>query len=109
MFFSVSDELDFVRISATYGSNIPPNRRVAIAEAASRINCRVAWGSFDLDFNDGELRFRIGMDVEDGVLSEKMVANMLGFATKTMELYHLPLMRVAFSEVDPEVALSDLE
>lgn len=81
---------------------------MAIAEALARINAQSVIGSFDLDFADGELRFRTSIDVEDGLLSEKMVDNMLGFSMTALERYHDPLMRVAFGDVEPELALVEL-
>ena len=107
LFFTTNDKSDFVGLSATYGSKIPDDRRVPIAEALSRINHRLWLGNFELDFSNGQLRFRIGIDVEDGRLSEKMVSNLLGVTLNAMERYHVALMRIAFGEVEPEAALTE--
>lgn len=105
VYFTANDQTDFVRITCHCGSYIPVDRRAAVAEALTRINWRNAIGSFDMDFADGEVRFRIGLDVEDGMFSRKMADNMLGFSLHMMERYHEPLMRIAFGDADPETAL----
>ena len=102
------DKTDLVQITANYGSHVPHDRRVAIAEALARINDRIGLGNFELVFESGEIRFRIGMDVEDGILSGKMVENMLGSLCHCMESYHGALMRVAFGGVEPVVALAEV-
>jgi hypothetical protein len=107
LYFTTNDDTDLVGLMATYGSRVPESRRGQVAEALSRINFLLWLGSFELDFADGELRFRIGIDVEGGQLSETMLSNMLGAALHSMDRYHVALMRIAFGEVDPAVALAD--
>jgi len=107
LYFTTNDDTDLVGLMATYGSRVPESRRVQVAEAVSRINFLLWLGGFELDFADGELRFRIGIDVEGGQLSETMLNNMLGAALHSMDRYHVALMRIAFGEVDPAVALAE--
>jgi hypothetical protein len=103
--FRSNPKLDWLGLVASYGSNVPAFRRVAIAEAASRANMRLSLGNFELDFDDGELRFRAGVDVEGGVLSERMVENMLGAAIAALERFHEAFMQVAFGGADPKATL----
>jgi hypothetical protein len=107
LYVTTNDETDFVGLMATYGSRIPESRRVHVAEALSRINLLLWLGNFELDFSEGELRFRIGIDVEDGLVSETMLSNMLGATLHSMDRYHIALMRIAFGEVEPTVALAE--
>jgi hypothetical protein len=108
LYFTTNDDTDLIGLMATYGSRVPESRRVQVAEALSCINVLLWLGSFELDFADGELRFRIGIDVEGGQLSETMLSNMLGAALHSMDRYHVALMRIAFGEVDPAVALPEV-
>ncbi|MEP7347744.1 MAG: YbjN domain-containing protein, partial [Gemmatimonadaceae bacterium] len=108
VFFGANDSTNLVRLTTSYGSTVPEDRRVAIAEAVTRINARFSFGNFDLDFEDGELRFRIGIDVEDGLLSEQMVNNMLGCALQAMDRFHPALMRIAFGDVEPAAAIAEV-
>ncbi len=98
---------DFVGIVARYGTNVPEYRRGAVAEATARANMRMSLGNFELDFDDGELKYRAGMDVEGGVLSETMVHNMIGAAIGALERYHEAFMLVAFGRADPKTALGN--
>jgi hypothetical protein len=107
-YFTADDSRDFLRLLGSYGPYVPVDRRQAVAEALSRINARTVIGNFELDFEDGEIRFRASVDVEEGILSEKMVGNMLAFTMNAMERFHDALMRIAFGDVDPELALVEL-
>jgi hypothetical protein len=107
LYFTTNDETDFVGLMTTLGSRIPVSRRAQVAEALSRINLLLWLGNFELDFSDGELRFRIGIDVEDVRVSETMLSNMLGATLHSMDRYHVALMRIAFGEVEPVVALAE--
>ena len=99
MFFTARDAIDIVRLFCGPGTNVPVGRRAAVAEALARINMRLWIGNFELDFADGEVRFRVSMDVEQGLLSEKMVDNMMRCAFSTMERFHDAIMKVALGNV----------
>ena len=104
--YVVADEaLAWLRVLLSFGSRVPASRRSDVAEAIARINYELYHGGFDLDFADGELRYRQTIDVEDGLLSTTMVDNIIGYALHATEKYHVPLMQVAFGDVDPQIAL----
>lgn len=104
--FITNDDAQFVRLVGNYGSYVPDDRRVAVAELLSRINVRLGFGNFELDFDDGEVRFRIGEDVDGGWLSEGIADRMLGYVMVTLDRYHHAVMSVAFGSQEPVVALA---
>jgi len=100
----------FVQTPPGLTNGIASQKEIPIpAEAITRINYQVGFGALEMDFSDGELRHAVAIDVEEGVLSPKMVDNMLGCAFVTMDRYHDAIMRVAFGQVDPVVALAEME
>lgn len=89
-----------------YAFRVPEARRAAVAEAAMRANCETWFGSFALDFTDGELHCRTALDVEGGALSTTMVDNMVNLAFRMCERHHEGFMRamwggVAAGEAEP--------
>ena len=105
-FISADDETGLVTLYAPFGPHVPDARRVAAAEAIARINSRLATGHFELDFDDGELRFRSAIDVEGGLLSTLMVDNLVRSALWACEQYCAPLMSIAFGDAEPAVAVA---
>ena len=77
------------------------DRRAAVAETIVRINRGLRLGSFDLDFVDGEIRFRVGCDVEGGALTEQMVISMLGNVSVSIDRCGAVLMQVLFGQASP--------
>jgi hypothetical protein len=59
-------------------------------------------GSFNLDFEEGVICFRAGVDVEGGALSEKMVANLIDMASYATDSHHDRLMQFIYGGADPE-------
>jgi hypothetical protein len=104
--FLTNEDARFMRIVGSYGSGVPDDRRVAVAELLSRINVRLGFGNFELDFDDGEVRFRVGEDVQGTQLTEAVVDRMLGYTLVTLDRYHQAVMTVAFGTVEPVVAMA---
>jgi hypothetical protein len=103
--YTANDQLDLVEMLATFGSSIPLERRAAIAELASRMNVLLRLGNFELDFASGVLRFRATSHVPGGALTGAMVRYMLAIALHMMDQNHDAIMRVAFGNISPDVAL----
>lgn len=106
-FFVTDDDRDFVGIVGNCGAYVPAERRDAVAVAIARINSTLSIGGFQLQFSDGELQYRIGMDVEDGTMSRKMADNMLSCCLFTMDAWQPVLMRIAFGDLDPDQVLEE--
>ena len=88
--------------------NVEPARRVAVAETMTRINFRLRLGTFDLDFDDGEMRYRTGCDVEGGELTQHMVLTIVGNVCGSIDRYGPALMRVMFGDATPEDAAAEI-
>lgn len=84
---------------------VPETRRLAVAEAITRANWSLTLGGFSLDFSDGEMLFRIGIDVEGGLLVPLMVHNMIATSVSSARRYHDALMAVAFEGAEPAAAI----
>lgn len=106
-FITAADARDYVRVIGSYGPAVPLERRGAVAEAISRANLSLGYGAFELDFSDGELRYRISVDMEGGLFAEKMADTMLGCSIHTLNRYSDAFYKVAFAEMEPEQAIRD--
>ena len=108
LFVSVDDERDTVGVYLSFPSRVPEARRLAAAELCARINRTIFLGNLDIDFADGDLRWRAGIDVEDGILSTAMIDNMIGAGVWTLDRYHDALLKVFVAGVEPEAALREM-
>ncbi len=104
---AADEALEQVAVLVVAPQRLPAPARVAACEYLMRVNFGLRIGSFDLDFSDGEFRFRTALDVEGGLLVPRMVQTMLGYALATMDVYHDGALRVAFGGVPAEEALAE--
>lgn len=88
---------------------VPEDRRAAVAELFCRLNYRFSVGHFDLDFNDGEVRFRQSIDVEGGELTETMFSNLIYSSLGTCDDQFPVLMRVVFGGKTAVEALQETD
>ena len=83
---------------------VPEDRRLEVAEVIARINYRLRLGNFDIDFADGEVRYRAGCDVEGGKLTQHMVLTVFGNVCASVDRYGPAVLQVLFGGVSPAEA-----
>ena len=79
---------------------IPPARRTAVAELMMRINYTLAVGHFELDFDDGEARFRTAIDLDGTEPTHQLVRQLLRANLQAMGAFLEELQAVAGTEGD---------
>lgn len=65
--------------------NIPEEFRQSAAEYIARANYGLRIGNFELDFNDGEVRFKTSIDVENDRLVAPLIGNLVAANLWTMD------------------------
>lgn len=109
LFFHADESSQIVMLYATLSNLIPEERRLAAADYLTRANYGMRIGNFELDLNDGEVRYKVSMDVEGGTLALTMVKNMIGTAVTTFDRYFQGLMSVCYAVTDPAEAIQAIE
>jgi hypothetical protein len=87
----------------------PEERRPAAAELITRINYGLRLGNFEMDFADGEIRYRAGIDVAGGELTAEMVDAVIGATVGTVDRYFPAIMSFLWSDMAPEDAVAMIE
>jgi len=89
--------------------NAPENKRLAIAEFLTRANSGMIIGNFELDFADGEIRYKTSIDVQGDFLSFELIKQLV-YANVTMMDEYLPgIICVIDGDVSPEDAIAQVE
>ncbi len=96
----------FYSVLETY---VPEPRRQAVAEFLTRANYGMLIGNFELDLNDGEVRYKTSIDVEGDRLSIPLVRQLVYVNVLTMDRYLPGLMQVAYGEISPADAIAAIE
>lgn len=91
------------------GTLCPEERRPAMAEFITRVNYGMIIGNFEMDFDDGEIRYKCSIDVEGSELTQPLIKHMVYANLHTMNRYHPAILAVAFGGADPETKVKEIE
>ena len=88
---------------------IPQGSRRDIAETIVRANYGLRVGKFEMDFEDGELRFHVSQILEGDVVGTAVIDRMIGTAVKMMETYLPAFLAVLYGNEAAEDAIRRVE
>lgn len=88
---------------------MPEEVRNSIAEFLTRANYGLRIGNFELDYGDGEVRYKSSLDFEGTELQPQMIRTAVYPAVQTLDRYMPGLMRVAFGGSTPVEAIREIE
>jgi hypothetical protein len=108
-FGTVDEEKQWFTFYSILPSNVPEEKRVEVAEYITRANYGLVIGNFEMDYADGEVRYKTSVDVEGGELTAKMIENVIRANVMTMDRYFPGLMGVLYGDRDPAEAIAELE
>jgi len=87
----------------------PEGKRMAVAELLTRANYGMFIGNFELDFSDGEIRYKTSIDVEGSQLSPALVKPLVYANVLMMDRYLPGIMSVIYGNVSPAEAVAKAE
>jgi len=88
---------------------IPEDKRSTIAEFLTRANYGMTIGNFELDFNDGEIRYKTSIDVEGDRLTSALIKNLVYTNVMMMDTYLPGIQAVLEGTASPEAAIQQVE
>ncbi len=89
--------------------NASEDKLDALGEFITRANYGLIIGNFELDYNDGEIRYKTSIDVEGDRLSRALLEQLV-YANLTITDRYLPgVMAVLYGDVAPEAAILQVE
>jgi len=87
----------------------PEGRRLAMMEFLTRANYGMNVGNFELDLDDGEVRFRSGLDVEGAELTSALLRNQAWSSCNILDLYLPGILEVLTGASNPLEAIEKIE
>jgi hypothetical protein len=89
--------------------NPPDSKRLAVAEFMTRANSGMIIGNFEMDFEDGEIRYKTSIDVEGDNLSSALIKRLVYANVMMMDAYLPGIMSVIYGDVSPKDAIAQIE
>ncbi|GAA1771730.1 YbjN domain-containing protein [Nocardioides hankookensis] len=82
-----------------------PEHRAATSEFMTRVNFGILIGNFEMDWSDGEVRFKTAFDADAGLVPAALVVNTIDGNIANMHQYLPALQGVATGEMTVDEAL----
>ncbi len=101
-----SDPLVFVMILPI---RVPPARRVILAETLLRVNYQLRLGSFEMDYEDGELRFRLTLVLGGNEPDKEQVGRWLLLTSTMVDGFFPVFAGVMYGSLSPLQAVEQGE
>ena len=102
-------ELEQFLFYAVAPVKVPADMRPAVAEFLTRANYGLRIGNFEMDYSDGEVRFKSSLDFEGEALTFNWIRHAIYPAVQTMDEYLPGLMKVVYGGKTPEEAIREIE
>lgn len=88
---------------------VPEDKRSHVAEFITRANYGMLIGNFEMDWVDGEVRFKTSIDVKGDELTPALVRNVVYINVLTMDHYRHGFVKVLAGAAAPVDVLSVIE
>lgn len=90
-------------------THIPAKGRGAVAEYLTRANYGLVLGNFEMDWNDGEVRYKTSFRWKDAGLNPQTIHGLVYVNCAMMDRYYPGLMSVLYGGATPEQAIRNVE
>jgi hypothetical protein len=89
--------------------NAPQSKRNAMMAFLTRANYGLVIGNFEMDLEDGEIRYKTSIDVEGTELVAPLMKPVVYANVMMMDQYLPGIMSIIYSDVSPEQAIAQVE
>jgi hypothetical protein len=105
----INEEQQIFYFYSYFPVNVPAEKRTEMAEFITRANYGMRVGNFEMDFVDGEVRFKTSLDVENDELTPALISNQVYTNVWTMDRYLPGLFAMVYSDKTPLEAIEMIE
>ena len=100
---------EFILFFSLFPIPIPEEKRLLIAEYITRANYGLNAGNLELDFKDGEVRYRTYCNTDGDSLNEEIAKHLIHVNIQTMDRYSAGIMKVLYGNLSPLQAVEEVE
>ena len=88
---------------------VPDGREAEMAEFLTRVNYGLRMGNFEMDYEDGTIRYKTCIDVDGDRLTPALVKNVVYANVQLMDHYTPGMIRLIFGGLTPAEAVAEIE
>ena len=88
---------------------VPEDKRAVMADFLTRANYGMILGNFEMDFDDGEVRYKTSIDSNGDDLTPTFIRPLIYANVLMMDKYLPGVMAVTYGNIGPVEAIADIE
>lgn len=100
---------DYYLVYAIFSSNAEEAQYVRVSEYLHRANYGLNNGNFEMDFEDGEIRYKTYVNFDGLQLSKEVVRDSILIPIFMFDRYGKNLVRLMLGESDPKTLIDEVE
>jgi hypothetical protein len=108
-FAQIREEQNQILFYSICPTPVPEDKRSPIAEFLTRANSGLILGNFELDFDDGEIRYKTSIDVTNDFLNQALIKQLVYTNVSMMDEYLPGIQAVIAGEATPIEAIRRVE
>lgn len=108
-FAQVSEEMEQLAFYSMLDVKVPQDKRLNVAEFLTRANYGLNIGNFEMDFSDGEIKYKTSVSVKGGQLTNEMIKVLVYANVMTVDKYFAGIMSVIYGGQSPVEAIQKAE
>jgi hypothetical protein len=109
VFVSVRSQHNLLAVFSIAPAAVPAEERTTVGEFLHRANFGLYVGNFDLDYTNGRVQARTGLDFTGTAVTDAMIKNLLYLNVTLMDRYLPGLQQVIDGSMTPEAAANQIE
>lgn len=91
------------------GIIVPKNKRLVVCELLTRMNYGIIVGNFEMDMDDGEIRYKTSIDYEGSELIDKFIENIISANLSIVDNYFYIILESINSKLSAKKILDKFE
>lgn len=104
-FIIVDEEQESLLCNTHIKQKVPFPKRLEICNFMNRVNYELANGNFEMDMDDGELRFRTYLDLANTEPSDEQIMNLIWNGCQSFDIYYPGVLKILQDEFTAEEAM----
>ncbi len=105
----INSDNDLFQCLSMLPINAPEHKRRDVAEVCVRATYGMKIGNFEMDFSDGEIRFRTSVKYVNDFLDEEILSHLIGINLLMADMYFPAFAKVIYADHSPESAVDAVE
>jgi hypothetical protein len=105
-FIIVDEEQESLLCNTHIKLKIPFAKRLEVCNFMNRVNYELAIGNFEMDMDDGEIRFRTYLDSANSEPSREQILNLIWNGAQTFDTYHPGILKILLENYLAEEAVA---